>query len=201
MTAQAELTEADAVRDHVRVLRAGGASYDAIADAAGLGQMTVWDLVNGSGRVTPVTAAALLAVEPGDLAVRLLDAGGTRLRLRSLVAMGHTSVRISRAMGVHPETVRHLIGGRTVTVAPEVHQAAVWVFEQWWDKAPPERTPCERRAASGARLRAARGNWCTAAGMDDESLDIPGYKPPCGWRPATGTGIAVDLPRDFFGGR
>ena len=31
------------------------------------------------------------------------------------------------------------------------------------------------------------------AGLDDDELDTPGYRPASGWKPATGTGIAPDI--------
>jgi hypothetical protein len=37
------------------------------------------------------------------------------------------------------------------------------------------------------------GNWCAAAALDDDLLDIPGYRPRYGWKPATGTGVAPDI--------
>jgi hypothetical protein len=37
------------------------------------------------------------------------------------------------------------------------------------------------------------GNWCAAAALDDDLLDLPGYRPQTGWMPATGTGIAPDI--------
>jgi hypothetical protein len=29
------------------------------------------------------------------------------------------------------------------------------------------------------------GNWCAGAALDDDLLDIPGYQPSWGWKPAT----------------
>jgi hypothetical protein len=37
------------------------------------------------------------------------------------------------------------------------------------------------------------GDWCAAAALDDDWLDIPGYQPEYGWKPATGTGTAPDI--------
>jgi hypothetical protein len=37
------------------------------------------------------------------------------------------------------------------------------------------------------------GDWCVAAALDDDWLDIPGYQPEYGWKPATGTGTAPDV--------
>jgi hypothetical protein len=57
----------------------------------------------------------------------------------------------------------------------------------------PARTRFERAAATAARKRAMAGDWCAAAALDDDWLDIPGYQPEYGWKPATGTGTAPDM--------
>jgi hypothetical protein len=43
------------------------------------------------------------------------------------------------------------------------------------------------------RRRAIAGNRCAAAALDDDQLDVPGYRPQYGWKPATGTGVAPDI--------
>jgi len=60
-------------------------------------------------------------------------------------------------------------------------------------QARPERTGAERAAATAARRRATVGNWCAGAGLDDDELDSPGYKPQSNWKPAAGTGTAPDI--------
>lgn len=67
------------------------------------------------------------------------------------------------------------------------------VYDAWWDKRAPERAAAERAAACAARRRAIAGNWCAAAALDDDELDIPGYRPAQGRRPARGTGVATDI--------
>jgi plasmid maintenance system antidote protein VapI len=194
MSALAEyLTDADPVRDHVRRLRNHGGTYEAIASAAGLAPMTVHAIMHDRRRVHAETASALLAVSGVHLDRRRLDAGGTRLRLRSLFAMGHGSARIAGALAVHQDTVQKLVRGQTATVSPELAAAAARVWDAWWDKRPPETTRDERVAACAARRRAARHDWCTALGLDEDELDEPGYSPGCGWRPAFGTGTAADI--------
>ena len=192
-TLAGRLTPAGPVRDHVGRLRAAGASYEAIGNAAGLGTMTVHDLMHSSGRVTAATAAALLAVTARQVELRRLNAGGTRLRLRALVAMGHGSARIARAAGVHEQTMQRLVRGDAPTVSPELRAAVCALYERWWDKRPPERTKAERIAAIAARRRAARHDWCTAMGLDEDDIDLPGYEPSCGWLPAAGTGTAPGI--------
>ena len=122
-----------------------------------------------------------------------LDAGGTRLRLRALHVMGHGSARIARAAGVREMTIRALVRGDARTISPQLRDTITAVYDAWWDKRAPERTRAERGAATTARKRAIAGNWCAAAALDDDQLDIPGYRPRQGWKPATGTGTAPDI--------
>ena len=122
-----------------------------------------------------------------------LDATGTRLRLRALHVMGHGSARIARATGVHPVTIRKLVRGNAHTVSPQLRDAIAGLYDAWWDKRAPGRTRFERAAATAARKRAMAGDWCAGAALDDDWLDIPGYQPEYGWKPATGTGTARDI--------
>ncbi len=122
-----------------------------------------------------------------------VDAGGTRLRLRALHVMGHGSARIARALGARKTTIQELVSGSARTVSPQLRDAVSDLYDAWWDKRAPERTRAERGAATLARRRAIAGNWCAAAALDDDQLDVPGYRPQYGWKPATGTGVAPDI--------
>jgi hypothetical protein len=122
-----------------------------------------------------------------------VDACGTRLRLRALHVMGHGAARIARALGVRQITIQDLVSGDARTVSPRLRDAITDLYDAWWDKRAPERTRAERAAAAAARRRAIAGDWCAAAALDDDQLDIPGYRPSQGWKPATGTGVAPDI--------
>jgi hypothetical protein len=122
-----------------------------------------------------------------------MDAGGTRLRLRALHVMGHGSARIARALGSSEDTIQRLVRGDARTVSPPLRDAVADLYDAWWDKRAPERTRAERAAAARARRRAAAGNWCAAAALNDHQVDTPGYRPRAGYRPATGTGVAPDI--------
>jgi plasmid maintenance system antidote protein VapI len=183
------------VRAAVVRLRDQGASYKAIAEAARLGVMTVHAIVNRRGRVTAGTAAAILAISDTDVFRARLDAGGTRLRLRALQVMGHGSARVARAIGLPDQAIQKVVRSDARTVSPLLRDAVARVYDAWWDKRAPETTRHERSAASAARRRAIRGNWCSGAGLDEDELDVPGYKPACGWHPARGTGVAEDVTR------
>jgi hypothetical protein len=182
-----------AARDHVRRLRQDGGTYRGIAVAAGIGTTTVHDLASGHHRTSPRTAAAILSVPSPAITRARIDAGGTRLRLRALHVMGHGSARIARAAGVREIAIRKLVSGDARTISPKLRDTITDLYDDWWDKRAPERTPAQRGAATAARKRAIAGNWCAAAALDEDQLDVPGYRPRHGWKPATGTGTAPDI--------
>jgi hypothetical protein len=90
-------------------------------------------------------------------------------------------------------TIRKIVRGDAPTVSQHLRDAIADLYDTWWDKRAPGRTRAERAAATAARQRAMTGNWCAAAALDDDQLDIPGYRPEYGWKPATGTGVAPDI--------
>jgi plasmid maintenance system antidote protein VapI len=186
-------TVPNGVRDQIRRLLHEGGSYRAIAAATGLAPATVHALASGRRKATPTTSRALLNVTSDILSHARLDAGGARLRLRALHVMGHGSARIARALGVREMTIRRIVTGDATTISPKLRDAITELYDAWWDKRAPERTRFERGAACAARRRAIAGNWCAGAGLDDDELDTPGYRPTSGWKPATGTGTAPDI--------
>jgi transcriptional regulator with XRE-family HTH domain/ferredoxin len=186
-------SQREAARDHLTRLRQQGGTYRSIAAAAVLSPDTVYAVASGSRRAQPGTASAVLTVISPALPRARLDATGTRLRLRALHVMGHGSARIARAVGVHSTTIRNLVRGEARTVSAHLRDAIADVYDVWWDKRAPGRTRFERAAATAARKRARAGDWCAAAALDDDWLDIPGYQPEYGWKPATGTGTAPDI--------
>ena len=181
------------IREQIRRLQHDGGTYRAIAAAAGLAPGTIHDLASGRRQPTPNTERALSKVTSDRLHRARLDAGGTRLRLRALHVMGHGSARIARALGVREATIRRLVTGDAVTISPKLRDAITDLYDAWWDKRAPERTRFERGAATAARRKAIAGNWCAGAGLDDDLLDTPGYRPASKWKPATGTGIAPGI--------
>ena len=180
-------------RAHVRRLRQDGGTYRGIAAAAGLAPATVSDLDRGRRRPNRGTTTAVLAVTSTSIPRGRVDAGGTRLRLRALHVMGHGSARIARALGVREMTIRQIVRGDARTVSPRLRDQVTELYDTWWDKHAPARTPSDRAAATAARKHAVAGNWCAGAALDDDLLDTPGYRPRYGWKPATGTGVAPDI--------
>ena len=183
----------DNAAETIHCLRQQGGTYRSIAGAAGLAPATVHDLASGRRAPTPTTARALAKVDGRSLRRARTDAGGTRLRLRALHVMGHGSARIARALGVREATIRAIVTGDAPTVSTRLRDDVTSLYDAWWDKRAPERDRHERAAATAARRKAIAGNWCAGAGLDDDKLDTPGYKPKSKWKPAVGTGAAPDI--------
>ena len=179
------------VREHVLKLRAVGGTYEAIARAADIGAMTVHGIAKGRRiNVQADVARRLLAVTEDDIGWLHPSPNGTMWRLRALVAMGHSCTRMGSATGIPPATLRRIVRGEALTITPELRQSVMALFDAWWDKAPPCRSRQEKLVVHGARRRAALNNWPCPAGLDEDQLDQPGYRPRCGWLPATGTSVA-----------
>jgi tRNA U54 and U55 pseudouridine synthase Pus10 len=180
------------VRDQVNRMRRDGGTYRAIAAAAGLSPSTIHGLATGRREPSPAIELAMRKAASASIIRARVDAGGSRLRLRALHVMGHGSARIARALGVREMTIRRIVTGDAPTVSTALRDAITDLYDAWWDKRAPGRTRHERAAATAARRRAIAGNWCAGAGLDDDELDVPGYRPASGWKHATGTGTAPD---------
>jgi hypothetical protein len=193
--------DAAPVRDHVRRLQVTGASYHAIARAAGVSPMTVYRLQSGAPpkghRIRALQATSLLSVTPERLerSIARRDATGARRRLQALIAMGHPATSLARRLDIAPRKVWDIVRAATATITPATHTAVCDVYERMWDLRPPEHTAAERRAAAAARTRAAAKGWPTPMGLDDDGLDDPAYRPRSHWHPATGSGACQSVSR------
>jgi hypothetical protein len=186
------LVSARPVREHVLKLRAAGGTYEAIARAAGTGAMTVHCVANARRpQVQAEVARRLLAVSEADIRSMRPSPNGIMWRLRSLVAMGHSCSRMAAATGIPPATLRRIVRGEAVIISPELRQAAIALFDAWWDKTPPQHNRREKLAARTAVRRAALNDWPCPAGLDEDEVDQPGYRPSHGWLPAIRAGIAA----------
>ncbi len=132
------------VRDHVRKLLETS-TFQAIAEAAGVGQMTVWEIANAARPVIKTeTATALLKVTPEGIQPPRVDANGSMWRLRSLMAMGHTTGRVATALGVSSTIIGALIRGERATVTASLRGDITRLFDAWWDKQPRRQTAAEK---------------------------------------------------------
>jgi transcriptional regulator with XRE-family HTH domain len=182
------------VRARVELFRSYGASWEAIGKATGVGHMTIWALMNGKDRIRHATARRILSVSPADLGLTRIPAGGAMWRLRSLVAMGHSLARVARALGLDADALSRVLNGDNATINVCLAARIEQLWSAWWDRRPPVRNGHERAAATKARTRAAAENWPCPAALDEDELDLPGYRPRHGWRPAAGVAVAEDYP-------
>ena len=136
---------------------------------------------------------------PADLTAPALapSVNATMWRARSLVALGHSPARLARALGTSRTTVNRILLGEDWNPGSVLRRRIQQLWACWWSLVPPERTAGERRAASLARRRARENNWPCPAGLDDDIDGVPDYRPQCGWRRATGAGVAGDDPLGF----
>src|SRR5690349_5807993 len=115
------LVSAAPVREYVLKLRAAGGTYEAIAQAADAGAMTVHRIANADRpTVQAEIARRLLAVTEADLRRLRPSPGGTMWRLRALVAMGHTCSRMAAATGIPAGTLRRIVRGEAHTITPDL---------------------------------------------------------------------------------
>lgn len=186
--------DAAPVRDHVRALRRHGVSYAAIAQAAGVSPMTVHHLLNGRSsltgqiphRVGSAQASRLLAVSPPAVAAGRRDACGARRRLQGLVALGQCPADLARQAGITSPRMRRLLAGQTRRVSPALHAAVADLYDQVWNRLPPERTRREQAIADAARRRAEAAGWPPPMALEDDRIDDPAYRPRTAWRRAAG---------------
>ena len=100
---------------------------------------------------------------------------------------------VSRLVSPGNGLTQHRLIGFDFGSSQQLRDAVAALYDAWWDKRAPARTRFERAAATVARKRAMAGDWCAAAALDDDWLDMPCYQPEYGWKAATGTGAAPDI--------
>src|SRR6266702_2802380 len=117
--------------------------------------------------------------KPPNLKDRIEEVGGARTELqdlsRSANAAARTRLRLRalHVMGHGSARIARALGVREETIQRLVRGDA--------------------RTISPPLRDAIAGNWCAGAALDDDQLDITGYRPRTGYRPATGTGVATDI--------
>jgi hypothetical protein len=162
-----------------------------------------------AGRAAPATRPGQVSAQRCGVGVaahpqpQRADANGSMWRLRSLIAMGHTTGRIAAALGTTTSTIGPLVTGNRGTVPVPLRDDITALFDAWWDKHPPQATPADKAAAVRALGDAAVRNWPCPAALNEDELDTPGYQPADRWRYSKGTGPAAEDPlgkqRDLAG--
>ena len=186
--------DAEPVRAHVLQLRLGGASYRAIAHAAGVSPMTVHNLVNGCQarkqpapqRMGSIQARQLLAVTPEAAGAERRNACGSRRRLQALVALGHSPAHLAGQLGISQPRMRRLLHGQTRSISPATHATISMLYSRMWNQLPAERGRREQTMADAACHLAEIASWPPPMALDDDRIDDPAYRPRAAWRRAAG---------------
>ena len=167
-----DIMPAAAVKTHLARLLAAGYSTNGIAIAAGLTNAQVVYTLNPAKRIPRRTARRLLAVT--DPTGRV-EATGTRRRLQALAALGWSFSAMAEHLGLSRAAVHHWT--TRDRVAAESAQAARRLYDDLWNKRPPETTPMERMVANRNRNKAASSGWPLPMAWDDDTIDDPTAKP------------------------
>lgn len=170
--------DATEVRLHIASLTGSGASYRAIAEAAGVSVQAISRLAHGQKQVRRSTAAQVLGVTARALHHR--DAGdkfvpdiGTRRRIQALMTLGHGHADIAEAAG------RGRVASWTANL---LHQPGQWVTQ-----------------TNAEAVRAAYRHLSTRAGTNGwarRSATQRGYPGPLAWDDIDDPYASPDLTED-----
>lgn len=177
---RAAYVDAEPARAHLRALGAAGIGWRRAAELAGLSSSVVSKLLYGrtgcapSKRIRAATAEKILAVEVSADALAdkaVVDATGTRRRLRALVAIGWTQSQLAELLGLTPNNFGPLVHGRSSVTAAR-RRAVVQLYDELWDK-----PPADDALARKSRRYAQRQGWVPPLAWDDDEIDNPAARP------------------------
>jgi len=156
---------AQPVRDHLRLLRHGGASLAEIADSAGVRETAITSIIYPSRntgalsiRVRRGTAEAVLAVRPVELAPTQVNRSATARRLQVLVALGWPYQVLAERLGIRADSLWQMARGRG-RVQSSTAAAVRVLSEQVAGRPPVPDVDAHPTAISRARTAARRSGW------------------------------------------
>jgi hypothetical protein len=169
-----------AARAHIQQLQHIGIGPKRLSELSEVPVATIHHILWGTGRApsrrTEATIADAILSVPADPLLAapgaVIDSPGTRRRLWALIAAGWSTAELARRLGVAAPNLRPILLHRTRVECRTAHGVRA-MFEELWDVAPPQDTPRQKRAVREARERACAAGWPTAAGWDDEDIDLP----------------------------
>jgi DNA-binding NarL/FixJ family response regulator len=187
------------------VLAGAGIGWKRAAQLAGISTGAMSKLLYGgpgdrppSQRIRPQTAAAILAVRPSPAALAptaLADATGTHRRIQALVACGWSQARIGRRLGMSPGNFGAMMRREQVTAGTAA--AIRRLYDELWNRRPPQDEWREKIAAARSRNYARAHGWAPPLAWDDDRIDQPDAQPAEGWqRPARTKRTAAELAED-----
>lgn len=176
--------DAGPAREHVASLTAAGMGLKRIAEVSGVAHGCLSKLMYGergmapSKRVRWETAVRLMVVRV-DLGVLAggarIDVTGTHRRVQALVAAGWSQSKISARIGMNRANFWKMMEAGQVTV--RTARAVIALYNELWDRRPPERTHHDKIAASRSRNWATAHEWALPAAWADVDIDDPRSHP------------------------
>ena len=121
--------------------------------------------------------ARLIAYGQWDV---LSDATGTRRRIQALMRCGWSVSLLAARLGQPRQVLRAKLHVRG-RVTPATAAAVRALYDDLWDRPPPEGTRFERRAATMARRYAAERGWPPPCAWDEPAIDDPAASSADGW--------------------
>lgn len=182
-------TEAEPVRQHIRMLMSYGIGWQRVCRLSGAASGCVSRILYGAPhegaprtkRVRTTTADKILAVKPSfeQLApLARVDGTGTRRRLQALIANGWPQKRLGIEMGIqHHRLIWDHV--RQDVVAADTARRVVDLYDRLWNVDPATRGVGPRFTAYAKKLAAANG-WVPPAAWDDDYIDSPAAVPDLG---------------------
>ncbi|MFM9635891.1 hypothetical protein [Streptomyces turgidiscabies] len=194
-------TDAEPVRQHVRMLMSYGIGWQRVARLAtvsggGMSRLLYGAPYQGGAptkRVRTTTADKVSAVKPSfdHLApMARVDGTGTRRRLQALIANGWPQLRLGEEMGI---THHRLIWDhvRQDVVAAETARRTRALYDRLWNVDPATAGVSTRFVRESKRL-AVSNAWVPPGAWDDDYIDSPAATPDLGERVDRYTAIAED---------
>jgi hypothetical protein len=195
------LTDAEPIRQHIRMLSSYGIGWQRLCRLAGVSNGGISRILYGaphegrgpSKRVRTTTADKILAIKPslGHVAPGArVDGTGTRRRLQALVANGWPQMRLGHELGIkHHRLVWDQI--RKDVVSADSARKVRDLYEQLWNVDPATRGVPARYIAQAKQVAAANG-WVPPAAWDDDYIDSPAATADLGETVDRYTAIAED---------
>jgi transcriptional regulator with XRE-family HTH domain len=184
----------------VRALGRQGIGWRRAAELAGISKSTMRSLMFGasgrepSSQIRPETATAILAVPATSRDVAAgtpVNATGTRRRLEALVATGWSRAKLGERLGIEPTGMSELLRREHVTAGRA--RAVADLYDELWDRPPPEREWREKISAARSRNYAREHGWAPPAAWDDDLIDDPHAPRPAGWQRSSDVARGAEL--------
>lgn len=194
-------TDAEPVRQHVRMLMSYGIGWQRVCRLAGVSNGGMSRILYGdkirdyrlTQRVRTTTADKILTVRPdfNNLAPSArVDGTGTRRRLQALVANGWPQMRLGHELGVkHHRVIWDQV--RQDVVSADTARKVRDLYDALWNVDPASRGIALRYITQAKRIAAAHG-WAPPGAWDDDYIDSPAATPDLGDDVDRYTAIAED---------